>query len=362
MIDPAAMQPRRTARYSLHPKDKNTDKVVSAGQSRRAHLRIFMIHEELRRETYPNCSSLAEMLERDRKTIQRDINYMRDEMNLPIEYDKIRHGYYYSEKVEEFPLLNLSKQDLLALFLARKVMEPLRGTRLEQELRESFSKIAQACPGEVSFDWQELDEAFSMRATGVAEADVSLFGDLLDAVRGRREVTFDYRKLTSKQLEPRLLRPYHLRQIEHAWYVVGYDVDRDAMRTFALQRMVKLVVTKRKFKREVEFDADEYFGGSFGVWNYDNESKRGRYEVRIRFEGYAARVVAERSWHATQEIVPLDDDGSAIEFRARLAGLEEVTRWILSWGSKARVIQPERLRQMVTDEVSKMQKQLHEDH
>lgn len=329
-------------------------KSVSAGSSRRAHLRIFMIHEELRKGGYPNCNRLSQLLERDRKTIQRDINYMRDEMNLPIEYDQGRHGYYYSTKVEEFPLLQLSKQDLLALFLAKKAMEPLRGTRLEKELKGSFEKIARACPGEVTFDWQEMDEAFSIGASGVVEADVTLFGDLLDAVRERREVTFDYRKLTSKQLEPRLLRPYHLRQIENSWYVVGYDVDREAMRTFALHRMVKLVVTRRKFKREVGFDADEYFGGSFGVWSYADEGMGKRHEVRVRFEGYAARVVEERRWHATQEVVRLDGEGGAIEFRARLAGLEEVIRWVLSWGSKAQVLGPDCLREAVAAEVKRM--------
>ncbi len=68
------------------------------------------------------------------------------------------------------------------------------------------------------------------------------------------------------------------------------------------------------------------------------------YEVHIRFEGYAARVVGERLWHSTQAIRKLKPDGSVIEFQADLSGLEEITRWVLSWGSKAKVLGPPELR------------------
>ena len=58
-------------------------------------------------------------------------------------------------------------------------------------LAESFSKIAGACPGEVSIQWHELVGAYSVKASGVLTADVTLFDNLLDAVTAGREVTFD---------------------------------------------------------------------------------------------------------------------------------------------------------------------------
>jgi predicted DNA-binding transcriptional regulator YafY len=76
--------------------------------------------------------------------------------------------------------------------------------------------------------------------------------------------------------------------------------------------------------------------------------------VKIRFEGYAARVVAERRWHPSQKIQQIDHHGDAIEFTAHLAGLEDITRWILSWGSKARVIGPAELKERVRKEVLQM--------
>jgi predicted DNA-binding transcriptional regulator YafY len=91
------------------------------------------------------------------------------------------------------------------------------------------------------------------------------------------------------------------------------------------------------------------------VWSYAGEEKR-TYEAHIRFEGYAARVVGERLWHSTQVIRKLKPDGSVIEFQADLSGLEEITRWVLSWGSKAKVIGPPELLKRVQEELEGMMK------
>lgn len=102
--------------------------------------------------------------------------------------------------------------------------------------------------------------------------------------------------------------------------------------------LTRLEIHPRKFTRQAGFNARDHLGGGFGVWSY------------------AARVVAERQWHPTQAIRKLKPDGSLIEFQADLAGLEEITRWVLSWGSKARVIGPPELKQRVKEELEKMMK------
>ncbi len=315
--------------------------------------RVNEIHKIVRAGSYPNCSSLAALIEVTPKTIQRDVTFMRDQLGLPLEYHATNHGYYYRGGVHEFPLVQLSRNDLMALFLASHALEPIRGTRLERMLAESFSKIAEACPGEVTMQWQEMDEAFSVKAAGVLPADVTLFGDLLDAVMDRREVSFDYHKLRGSKPEPRTVQPYHVGQIEHGWYLLAHDPKRKGVRTFALQRITNFAMLRSKFERNPVFNARDHLGGGFGVWSY-GEVDVELHEVVIQFEGYAARVIAERVWHSSQEIKVVKSDGSLIEFRARLAGLEELTRWVLSWGCKAKVQGPPELVLRVKDELKLM--------
>ena len=323
------------------------------GKNRPAIWRIYEVHRMIRSGTYPNCSTLARVIEVTPKTIQRDISFMRHQLDLPLEYDSVQHGFYYSRDIHEFPLLQLGRHELVALFVAAQALEPFRGTELEGPLAESFRRIAEACPGEVSMQWRDLEAAFTVKAAGTLAANATLFGDLLDAVQQRYEVRFEYLKLTASQSEPRQVRPYHLAQIERAWYLIGYDLMRKDLRHFALQRIGQLRILPVHFKEPKDFQARDYLGGGFGVWN-ESGSNRQRHEVRIEFSDYAARVVAERQWHGTQEIRRLDDRGTRIEFSAKVARLEDITRWVLSWGSKARVIGPPELRERVRREAAHM--------
>ena len=67
--------------------------------------------------------------------------------------------------------------------------------------------------------------------------------------------------------------------------------------------------------------------------------------IVLRFDAFAARLVGERTWHPTQQIRALT--GGEIELTMQLSGLEEIERWVLSWGGHARVVAPKALREKV---------------
>jgi predicted DNA-binding transcriptional regulator YafY len=64
---------------------------------------MLRVHEWLMANRYPNCRKIAEEFEVSAKTVQRDVNFMRDQLGLPIEYEKVRFGFYYSRPVPGFP-------------------------------------------------------------------------------------------------------------------------------------------------------------------------------------------------------------------------------------------------------------------
>ncbi len=322
-----------------------------SGTTRPALWRVIEIHQILRQGHFPNCSSLAQAIEVTPKTIQRDLNFIRHQLGLPLAYDPIQHGFTYTQPVQDFPLLHLSRRDLVALFLARQALAPLRGTRLEPILADSFRHLAAACPGEVSLPWEDLESAFSVKAAGAMTSDLSHLSDLLDAVMHRQVVSFLYRKLGSTTPERRQVHPHHLGQVEQGWYLLAFDPQRQAIRTFALPRISQLRLLKSTFLPQPNFNAATYLSGGFGVWSYPDHSAQ-NFEVSIHFHGWAARIVAERTWHPSQRILPLDPAGHAIEFRATLFGLEEITRWVLSWGRKAHVLAPPELQDRLRAEAT----------
>lgn len=76
--------------------------------------RLLYVDRKLREGAYPNCSTLADGWEVSAKTIQRDINYLKWELDAPIDYHRARHGYYYTERSYRLPAINVNESDLVA--------------------------------------------------------------------------------------------------------------------------------------------------------------------------------------------------------------------------------------------------------
>ena len=102
--------------------------------------RMLFIHKALQKGGFPNCSKLARELEVSSKTISRDIDFMRDRMLLPIEYEPSEHGCVYTREVESFPTIDISEGELLALSVARKALDHYKGTPFEKPLTNAFNK------------------------------------------------------------------------------------------------------------------------------------------------------------------------------------------------------------------------------
>ena len=89
-----------------------------------------------------------------------------------------------------------------------------------------------------------------------------------------------------------------------------------------------------------DFSITKHLSESFGVF-----TGKGRHRVRIWFDAFSARLVGEREWHPTQSIRQLRN--GEMELTMTLGGLEEVERWILSWGEHARVLEPAELKMRI---------------
>ena len=311
--------------------------------------RMLRMHERLKAGRYPNCRKLADELEVSSKTVQRDIDFMRYQLGLPIEYDQLHFGFYYSEPVANFPNVEISEGEMIALYIGHKALAQYKGTSFEAPLSTAFRKIADGLRDTISMTWSDLDSAVSFRSVGRSTADVRLFDELSHAVFKQLEVRFEYKKPESSRYDQRYVQPYHLGCVENLWYLFAFDVDRQQLRTFALPRIRNLRVSKTKFRRPLDFSIGKFLGESFGVFAKPGKTK---YAVRVRFDAFAAPRIEERQWHPSQKIKQLRN--GAIELALTLGNLEEIERWILSWGAHAQVIAPEELKTRISKTASQL--------
>jgi proteasome accessory factor B len=300
------------------------------------------LHDLLSTQQVVNCQKLGREFEVSYKTIQRDLDFMRDRLNLPLEYDPKRYTFRYTEAVEAFPLLQVSEGEILALFVAQKVLAQYRGTPFEKTLGTAFQKLTGALKETVSFDLGEWGSDYSFRVTGASAADLETFRLLARAIVQRQEISFSYHSLRASRPETRAVHPYHLANIDNAWYLLAHDPQRGQIRTFALPRIRTPQITKKTFDRPRGFSAEKELKGGFGVF-----SGTAKYQVRIRFDSFASRLVRERDWHPSQKMK--ETKGGGLELEMTLGALEEIERWILSWGDHAKALGPK----VLTDAVAK---------
>jgi proteasome accessory factor B len=303
---------------------------------------MLRIHERLAAERYPNCSALAVEFEVSPKTVQRDIDFMRDQMLLPIDYDQMRHGFRYTKPVGQFPMLTVSAGELVALLVAQKAVEQYRGTAFEKPLRTAFGKLASSMEGETRVSIQALGEAVSFRPSGVPVAELRAFETLAEAVMDGRIVEFDYRSMRARTTERRRVEPYHLSCIDNQWYLIAFDQVRGARRTFALSRLTRVKALKRTFRKPPSFSASAMLAHSFSAFEAAQAAV-----VRLRFDPLGARLVGERRWHRTQKMQPLPDGGAELTMKVGLA--PDLTKWLLGWGPHVRILEPASLRDEVRD-------------
>lgn len=305
---------------------------------------MVKIHEMLVADKLPNCSRLAGVFEVSYKTVQRDIDFMRDQLLLPIDYDQTNHGFRYTKPVSQFPLVTVSQGELVALLVAQRAVEQYRGTSFEKPLKSAFQKLASSLDQEAGISLHELAAAVSFRPAGVPSGQMKTFEILAGALTEGQVVEFDYFALKADKPERRRVDPYHLTCIDNQWYLIAGDQVRGARRTFALTRISKVKNLKRPSRRPSHFSVSEMLSNSFSAF----EAAAAEF-VRIRFDSFAARLVSERTWHKSQKISLLPDGG--IELSMRVGVAPDLEKWILSWGAHAEVVTPQSLRDRMAQQI-----------
>ncbi len=299
------------------------------------------IHQAITSGKYPNATKLAAEIEVVTKTIHRDIDFMRERMGLPIEYDTRKFGYFYTEEVNAFPTLQITEGELVALLIAEKALQQYRGTNFEKPLISAFKKMESSLPDTISLNFADWDQSISFRTSAEPVLNLEIFDALAKATAGHRQLELNYRKPGSKQAQPRIVDPYHLANINGEWFLFAYDHLRKDIRTFVPSRIQSIQPTGQTFPRPEQFSVEKILRDSFGV-----HSAQGDYNVVIRFDAFAADYIREKRWHPSQTLRELKDGG--VELRLKLSSLGEIQRWILGWGGSAVVIAPPELIASVT--------------
>jgi len=305
----------------------------------------------------PEGTTIEEMgtqLGIDRRSVYRLIN-VAEELGFPLYDDKIPLEKEKRWKLEEsylkklpnmkVPDVNLTLLEIIALYLLRSESSLLKGTELERYTKSAFGKFSLFMPKD-AFGKLDKIKALFVSASKFGKdysGKEEIINQLMDAMLKNETCYLTYHSFYDDKIKSFKIDPLHFFENDGGLYLLVNTTSFGDIRTLAVERIEKIKETGEFFEYPKEFDPEELLESAFDIV-YGDPVK-----VRIWFSAEQARYIKERKWSKNQDIAD-QEDGSII-LSMDTSGWWDVKRWVLSYGSDAKVIEPEAFRMEIADEL-----------
>lgn len=290
------------------------------------HRRLCLIRWTQAPYLYPSKEKLLDRLKeldisaKAKRSLERDIRELRDEYGITIKYNHQRRGYYLQippdEDVEDF-------NQFVAL--------------LERHERLSFLQSAITNVQEVgSYLLLEKNDRF---------LGSELLPILWEALRSRRIVEFIYTSYNTDNGDPisRIVEPGILFEYRNRWYLDGWDVRKNGIRTFGLDRITNLTLSDRLISVNRTATYKNLRRHVIGVTCPTDALPE---RIVLRFTSLEAQYVRSLPIHHSQKELGVAPEGY-IDFEIQVIPNHELEREILAYGEAVEVILPAFLKEKI---------------
>ncbi len=309
-----------------------------AGTKRDRLARLLRVVRVL--EAHPEgirAGALAAQVGVSRRTAYRDLVALESEVAIPVWSE---NGLWGLEERALLPRLALTLSEAMVVYLSARLLAEY-ADRYDPELAASLLKLADILPPTMRAHVERTVDILARRPADPALTET--FRALTRAWAEARIVEIEYdpaayddvaRPSRTARVHPWLIEPSAQ---THALYLIGWDEDREAPRTYKMDRIRHVTVTPDRFEAPEAGTPEEELERAWGI-----VADQGDVEVVVRFDRTVAARVMEALWHPSQRIERHPD--GAITWRVTVPGTLEVRLWILQWGEDAEVLAPLELR------------------
>ena len=306
--------------------------------------RIYQLHRILAAHCLPvSHKRLEDELECSRATVTRTIDALRDYFNAPLEYDRERNGYYYSPKENgafELPGVWFDANELYALLTAQQLLEQIEPGLLGTQLKPVKDRLEKILAAQHFGNPRITANRIRILCMMDRQAELKHFQSAASAVLQRKQLRIVYRSRSLDQQTERTVSPQRLTHYRDNWYLDAWCHKREALRSFAVERIVASQMLDHAAHEINEIELNEHFATGYGIF-----AGKASQTAILRFTAERARWVANEQWHPQQEGKFLPDD--RYELRIPYANETELVMDILKHGAAVEVIAPEALRQTI---------------
>jgi predicted DNA-binding transcriptional regulator YafY len=305
--------------------------------------RFYKIDRLLKERRLVSFADFKSELGMSPASVKRDLAYMRDRFNAPIEYDREANGYRFgaprSGPRYELPGLWFNSSEVLALLTTLRMLGEVQpgmlGGQLEP-LRERLRKIL----GSGDHSWREVEKRIRIFQPERREAKAVYFTVIAAAVLKRSRIWIRHYNRKRDQETEREVSPQRLVHYRDNWYLDAWCHLRNDLRSFAVDAIRDAKLAEGRAKEIAAAELDEYLASGYGIF----AGKKVEWAT-LKFTPEAARWVSAQSWHPEQRS-RIEKDGSYV-LDLPYAEMPELVMEILKFGPDVEVLAPASLREHV---------------
>ena len=305
--------------------------------------RMVKFIEEVKKGNYPNSRTFSEKLRRmDQlnntdlavcsKTIKRDIEYLKNTIGAPLEYDRSEHGFFLYMRDWTFPELALSGNELFAELFTRQISMQSVLPSLKEHLATGLD--VQMTVGETEDVNVSALSSVIYATDKSVKVEEEISDTILEAWKSCITIDATYAK-SRKEISERKLDIHALFLSEKIWYCRAFCHERQDFRNFALHKFQSAEMTKDKFSRSKSVIKKLKQGN---IFNYKTIAK-----VEVQCDESVASYIVDREWFSGQENIENEDGTYSVVFKN--VPEQAVKSWIMSFGGQVSVFKPDELRE-----------------
>lgn len=283
-------------------------------------------------------------------TAKRLLREVRERYDMPISWDAARRAYVLGAEDDsprtgiDVPGLWLDGPELGGLVTLQTCLATLAPGPIGPMLAPIGKKLATVVARSgLRFDEVQRRVRILPQPGRPARAEWSV---LTEALLARRRVDFTYDGRSTPARTRRTVSPQRLVLYRGSWYLDAWCHLREALRSFAVERIATPRLRHEKAKEIPDKDLDQALATSYGIFAGAPTGL-----ARLRFSAFAARWVGDETWHPRQAVAVLPDGGIEVSFP--IGRREELVMDVLRWGPEVEVLAPADLRAEVAERLAR---------
>ncbi|MGU5653389.1 helix-turn-helix transcriptional regulator [Aeromonas allosaccharophila] len=300
--------------------------------------RALALHQLLLDFRYPVPRSvILERLACSASTFKRLLELLRDRYQAPIIWDPIARGYRYDTDDGRFTLPGvwLTESEAFALLMANRLLQDVQPGLQQQGVAQLQARIGDL----LGPQWQNEADRLRVESIGRQYVPPELFLPLVQTLFSRRQLHFLYHP-TQHQSEKRQVSPQRLCWYRDNWYLLAWCHGREALRLFALSRIVEPKALDEAACECGTPELDALFANGYGIF-----AGADLQQAELRFDPSATPWVRDVQWHREQ-LQTIEPSGH-IRLTFLYADQRELVRDLMRFSGEVEVLAPLELRQSV---------------